>query len=191
MKDFASTKDRMKLAPRGYAGHHSREQGKPGESVSSTDDELEIEPTRQSSNPGLEASQSTPELGPELTDESRRHEKDMEIRHQGETPTCPQPLPTNSRGASVERGSEEAAAVSRALRDISPNLTMESDIGLRPDVLLELEREYLNVTDHSATPPGNSPRLGSLRKSYSSPHNRTPPWMAALRSDAALSDLET
>ncbi|KAK0516550.1 hypothetical protein JMJ35_001153 [Cladonia borealis] len=68
---------------------------------------------------------------------------------------------------------------------------MESDIGLRPDVLLDLEREDLNVPNRSATPPGNSPRLGSHPESYSSPNNRTPPWMAMLTSDAALSDLET
>ncbi|KAK0516549.1 hypothetical protein JMJ35_001152 [Cladonia borealis] len=108
-KDFAPTENQMILAP-GYVGHHSREKGKPDESVSSTDDEIEIEPTRQSPDPGLEASQSTPELRPELTDESRRHERDMEIRHQGQTPTYPQPLPTNSRAASVEKGPEEAPA---------------------------------------------------------------------------------
>ena len=88
-KDFASTDYQRILAPKGYGGHYSREKGQPDDSINSTDDEIEIEPTRQSPDPGLKASQYTTEFGPELTDESRRHEKNMETRHQGETPAYP------------------------------------------------------------------------------------------------------
>ena len=174
-EDFASTEGQMILASKGSAAPDSREKGKTGSSVTSTEDEMEVEPTRQSSDPWLQAPQPASESRPGLTGESPSYESDMGIRRQRENPTYPQPLQTEAQRASVDEGSNEAPARSRTPKDISPNRPMESDMDLRRGVPLDLVREDLIVMDQSATPLGINPRLDSAPESHSSLNNRTPP----------------
>ena len=174
-EDFASTKGQMILASKRSAAPDSREKGKTGSSVTSTEDETEVEPTKQSSDFRLQAPQPTSESRPGLTGESPSYESDMGIRRQRENPTHPQPLQTEAQRASVDEGSNEAPVRSRTPKDISPNRPMGSDMDLRRGVPLDLEREDLIVMDQSATPLGINPRPDSAPDSNTSPNNRTPP----------------
>ena len=169
-----------------------KEEGKPEGSMSLRGDEMGVESIRQYPHLGLRAPQPPSKLGPGLTDKTPISERDMTVSHRLVTPPNPPPLQAESGRASVEIGSKAAPAMSRARSDISPNRTIESDIGLRTDVPLELsEPGDPNVMGQSGTPTGSSPRINLFPGSPSSPKNDLGSFMAYHGSEAAPLDLET
>ena len=154
-----------------------KEEGVLEESVS-LGDKMEAEYIRQHPHLGLRASQPTSKHGPGLTNDL------LPLPN-------PSPLQAESGRASVETGSKAAPEMSGARSDISPNQTIESDTGLRPDVPLEFSGlGDPNVMGQSGTPTGSSPRVDPFPEAPSSPKNGSGSLMAYHGSEAAPLDIE-